>query len=215
MGYPREDVEAAMRAAFSNPDRAVEYLLTGIPEHARQEPLPVARSAAPVLTEGETAGQNPVSTTAPTNQNLFEAAASAAASAGEGAADTPMAELENLQQLVREHPEMIETLLQQITAAHPSLAALINQNPERFLSLLLDSGEGEEGAGDTEGAEGEAPPGEFRVRVTPEENESIERLCALGFDRNVVIQAYFACDKNEEIAANYLFDHGHDDDDYN
>ena len=38
----------------------------------------------------------------------------------------------------------------------------------------------------------------------------LPQLEAMGFDRALVLEVYFACNKNEELAANYLSDHMHE-----
>lgn len=43
--------------------------------------------------------------------------------------------------------------------------------------------------------------------------EAINRLVSLGFNKGKAAEAYFACDKNEEMAANFLFESGAEDED--
>jgi ubiquitin len=43
--------------------------------------------------------------------------------------------------------------------------------------------------------------------------EAIDNLVQLGFTKERAAEAYFACDKNEEMAANFLFESGMMDDD--
>lgn len=47
--------------------------------------------------------------------------------------------------------------------------------------------------------------------MSPEDMEAINRLCSFGFSKGRAAEAYLLCDKNEELAANYLFDAGAED----
>ena len=57
-------------------------------------------------------------------------------------------------------------------------------------------------------AAGGAPPGSTVISLTPSEAAAVERLQSLGFSKQRALEAFLACDKNEEMAANYLFESG-------
>lgn len=61
------------------------------------------------------------------------------------------------------------------------------------------------------GGPAQPPPGS--ISVTPEEMASINNLVSLGFTKERAAEAFFACDKNEEMAANFLFEAGAMDED--
>ncbi|KAJ1679018.1 UV excision repair protein rad23, partial [Spiromyces aspiralis] len=183
MGYSREMCVKAMRAGFNNPNQAAEYLLTGIPEGADM----------PHSSEG--AGDEGIQQQQQQQQQ---------ASPGDGLEILRGSEeFQNLRRMVQSNPQLLQDVLQQLEQSNPEVARRINENREEFLQMLLEGAE-IEGEGD------DAMQPQF-IRITQEEKEAIDRLTELGFERDLVIQAYFACDKNEEMTANYLFNHGHED----
>ncbi|XP_015523191.1 UV excision repair protein RAD23 homolog B [Neodiprion pinetum] len=210
MGYDREQVEQALRASFNNPDRAVEYLLTGIPAQLFEDPPedpPEAQDQA----------QDPL------------------------AFLRTQPQFQQMRQVIQQNPQLLNTVLQQIGQTNPALLQLISQNQEAFVRMLnepvgatggtvqgtpaaaaavaqggLTGGTGAvagigAGAGAGVGAGAGASLGAGVIQVTPQDKEAIERLKALGFPEHLVVQAYFACEKNENLAANFLLSQNLDD----
>ncbi|KAL3824081.1 hypothetical protein ACJIZ3_020110 [Penstemon smallii] len=208
--WDRDTVVRALRAAYNNPERAVEYLYSGIPASAEAPPtsgsVPIGQAAnlpaqpAPVPSTGPNA--NPL--------DLFpQGMPSMGANAG--GANTldflrTSPQFQALRAMVQANPQILQPMLLELGKQNPQLVRLIQEHQADFLRLINEPIEGEEGniLGDLAGAMPQA------ITVTPEEREAIERLEAMGFDRALVLEVFFACNKNEELAANYLLDHMHE-----
>ncbi|XP_066112683.1 UV excision repair protein RAD23 homolog B isoform X3 [Saccopteryx bilineata] len=152
MGYEREQVIAALRASFNNPDRAVEYLLMGIPgdreSQAVVDPPPAASTGAPQASVAAAAATTTATTTT----------TSSGGHPLEFLRNQP--QFQQMRQIIQQNPSLLPALLQQIGRENPQLL----------------------------------------------------QLKALGFPEGLVIQAYFACEKNENLAANFLLQQNFDED---
>ncbi|XXG83006.1 hypothetical protein AAC387_Pa10g0870 [Persea americana] len=152
-----ETVVRALRAAYNNPERAVEYLYSGIPEE----------------TEVAIPGQH-------------------------HSLDYPILLLKicfhrALQILVLVVVMGPLTFLEIIYSS--KLCVHWSKQIHKICRDLLEQAE---------------PDIPHSISVTPEEQAAIERLEAMGFDRALVIEAFLACDRNEELAVNYLLENAGD-----
>ncbi|XP_019441384.1 PREDICTED: ubiquitin receptor RAD23c-like isoform X1 [Lupinus angustifolius] len=211
--WDRDTVVRALRAAYNNPERAVEYLYSGIPEQAEAPVIgrvpASAQPAIPTDPAAQTAQPAPVTSGGP-NALPLDLFPQGLPNAGSGAAGAGSLDfLRNSQQfqalraMVQANPQILQPMLQELGKQNPHLMRLIRDHQADFLRLINEPVEG--GEGNLLGQLASGMP--QAVTVTPEEREAIERLEAMGFDRATVLEVYFACNKNEELAANYLLDH--------
>lgn len=123
-----------------------------------------------------------------------------------------------LAQMVLQNPQILPEIVNVVAQTNPEVERAIRENPQELVRLLHEAvgggggapGGGAPGGGAPQpgGTLGGGPPG--GMQLSEDERASIERLTELGFPRNAALQAYLACDKNEEMAANFLFENGDD-----
>ncbi|GJQ08685.1 hypothetical protein GpartN1_g1523.t1 [Galdieria partita] len=245
MGFEEQQVKRALRAAFHNPDRAVEYLFNGIPENLERElgqaSLPESTLSQMGHMERTRAQENVTNssdistsgsqTMEPQPFNMFEPHRSQTpqqqnteSTGSTGSLDflTRIPQFNVMRRLIQANPRILQPMLQELAQANPSLLDLIHQNQQEFVRLLNEPSEDSEGLSDEQvqellnsisglsegGNTGEENSGVSYIQVSPEEREQIERLESLvgpmGVSRAAILEAWLACDRNEELAANYI-----------
>jgi UV excision repair protein RAD23 len=191
MGFERSQVQQAMRAAFNNPDQAIEYLLSGIPEEPRPTVPSISHHApSPVSYPGHSVVMS----------------------------DNPLAFMQSnpmllkLRPMIQQNPSILPQLFQQTQQSNPQLLSWISQNQDDFMSFINDPlPEGAAPQIDRKDQTASLSAGLPRnprneISMSPEEAETIQRLSDLGFAQRDALEAFLACDRNEAMAANLLFD---------
>ncbi|CAH8664143.1 unnamed protein product [Heterobilharzia americana] len=190
MGYERSLVVRAMRAGFNNPDRAFEYLSSGnIPNvDIVEQPSDQRRGNESVPSEAPGDADAP-SSESPSSDDPIAALAS-------------LPQFQQMRALVQANPDLLPQLIQQIGNDNADLFRLIQENEQAFLEFLNTP---------VTGTTRPAGQRQTVLTMTAEERAAVDRLKALGFPEELVIQAYYACEKNEDAAANFLLSESLDD----
>ena len=179
LGFPRDQTEAALRAAFGNPDRAIDYLMGGFAAEGQMEQ------------EGEE-----------------EDDPEEAGEAGENPFDFLMSNpaMAQIRQAIQQNPNpaLIQTLVQQIAASNPDLARLIQEHPQEFMQFILQPPSSDPQI-DPRLISALPRPG-AQIQLAREEIEAVRNLASLGFSEEDALEAYLSCDKNEAMAASLLFE---------
>ncbi|KAH8291984.1 hypothetical protein KR054_002934 [Drosophila jambulina] len=169
MGYGEQEVRDALRASFNHPERAIEYLINGIPSQ--------------VATETQMPAAQP---TGPTPQMVASPA------------------LARVRQMIRDDPRLLDQILAHLAETEPEAFEIIRNHQAEFMALIQGSED------DTAADTGDT----VQVNLTADEAAAVGRLEALGFQRALAVQAYLACDKNEEMAAMILFNQAEEEEDH-
>ena len=188
MGFVRSEAEAAIKAARGDTNLAIEFLYNGIPANLPPEPtqnMPVSSSSSEAL-------QKVAST---------------------------------IKIICSQNPNALQTILMNIEQTNPQLMNNIKEHEEEFKNLLqspvtqadlqnfqqiqntlggIGMGSGLNFGG---GQRGQRSQGGVQIPLSKEEFEAVKRLKELGnFSDIEAVQAYMACEKNEELAANFLLE---------
>lgn len=178
MGYPRDQVTRALRASFNNPDRAVEYLITGS--------IPAVDDGAPAV------GGQESNTSASEDEESSTIQPAVAGNPASGA--NPLAflrsqpQFQQMRQVIRSNPGLLSALMQQMGQANPELLRLISENQDTFVQMLNEPDSAAQGAATGQAGQGGSNLSEYMgsAQITQEDKEAIDRVSFFSMS-NVVL----------------------------
>ena len=206
MGFSGEEAKHAIKAARGNVEIAIEFLYNGIPDDLPEQEL-----------QGEESLNSP--------DKLLKSIASVikvACQGNPGNLTSMMAGLEQTQpelvNLIRQNEEQFRTLISQPineedirTFQTFTQQGRQSQQGQNVSGGRTGVGSSQQGGSSQHGAS-QQEGGRGQIKLTKEEFDVINRLKQFGFSEIDCVQAYFAFDKNEELALNFLFDNKQQED---
>lgn len=180
-------VKLALRAAYMNPDRAVDYLCSGTPRSVLER---LANEASPSVPSG-LRGHAPTPQTQPQTVSPLRQALAG------------IPNFDQIRQVVQQNPASLPTFMQQLQQNNPDVFALVQQNPQEFLELIQSNEPQQENGAPISNQRG--------VELTPADQVAIQELAEVGggaWDIQAAAIVYIAVNKNKEMAAAVLFEHG-------
>lgn len=128
-------------------------------------------------------------------------------------------QFQQLRTVIQANPTLLESLLNQLKDTNPMIYNVIMENRDEFSRWLTEGSSGSTGPApgsvpmpgpDSDsrppmsGAPAGQPARRIQLDLTPEDRAAIHQLVEMGFDEGESLQAYIACEKNLQLAANLL-----------
>jgi len=186
MGFGRDECVKALRLAYNNSERAVQFLVDGMPAEGEEEDEPEPAGGLPPQMDSHAIFQRLI------QEPQFI----------------------QLRSVIQSNPALLESLMSQFQQTNPAIYQILVDNREEFSQWLSEGATGSspvpptQPTGPIPTAQPAPRPGAIQLDLSAEDRAAVQTLVDMGFDQGEAIQAYIACDKNLELAANLLMSGG-------
>ena len=188
MGFAKTEADSAINAAKGNVSLAIEFLSNGhIPEDFLNNDEEEEMEGGDV---------NSASSALRNIASLFKVLCQGDPTKFQGLLITLQQQSPEIVELIQEHETEFKELIQ---------SPITEEDIRNFQSFNQSAG-GMMGQQGGNMGHHQQSRGDNVIRLSKEEFEAVNRLKELGFDEREAAQAFIACDKNEEYAANFLME---------